>query len=127
MMDAVRETPETPSVLSSQGVQWTKLPPEEETLFQDWYAGFSKHNQIDPNPDNPLHKYDHRGWWKSFQSDPSLAPVIDPRDNRFHGPSQFKDKDHPTMWKEEYMQYTGRDPDNDGVTKDRWEKIKKRK
>jgi len=127
-MDVVTESPKISDTLlsgSSPTSNWTKLSPNEETKFQEWYRGFSSHNQIDRNPDNPLHKFDHRGWWKSFQDDPSLIPTIDPRDNLIHGPSQFKDKDHPTMWKDDYMKYTGRDPDNDRVTKQQWGRIKK--
>lgn len=93
----------------------TALSPSDERLFWDWYRAYAAENRLDPNADDPRHQYDYRGWWRAMQADPSYAPVRDPEDGFMHGPSEFKDPDHPTMWKEHFMQATGRDPREVGV------------
>ena len=88
--------------------QRTTLTPEQEPQFQQWYSEHAARTQTNPNPDDPRHQYDYRGWWSAIQRDPSYAPV--PETN-YHGPSEFKDQDHPTMWKDRFLRVTGKDPD----------------
>ena len=70
----------------------TALKPEKEKQFQDWYAQWSAKAGLDPDPDNPLHKYDYRGAFNS-----GLQPEIS-EDGLYHWPSQFKDDDHPNRF-----------------------------
>lgn len=93
----------------------TTLTPENEAKFHQWYQWYAGQNRLDPNPDNPLHKYDYRGWWSKIQTDPATYnPVRDPRDGMLHGPQEFKDYDHPTAWKGRFMADTGINPDDAG-------------
>lgn len=71
----------------------TALSPDEERRFQTWYRERATKSGIDPNPDNPLHKYDYRGAFKA-----RLEPQINPVDNLYHWDSQFKDFDHPNRF-----------------------------
>lgn len=43
----------------------TQLTPAEEQSFQDWYKRYAAIHGLDPNPDDPLHYYDYRGYWKN--------------------------------------------------------------
>jgi GNAT superfamily N-acetyltransferase len=71
----------------------TKLSPQEENRFQGWYKQQARTAGIDPNPDNPLHKYDYRGAWKA-----GYKPEINSEDGLYHWPSRFKDPDHPNRF-----------------------------
>ena len=71
----------------------TSLAPAEEAAFQSWYRVRATKAGIDPNPDNPLHKYDYRGAYKA-----GAEPQVAPEDGRFHWPSSFKDDDHPNRF-----------------------------
>lgn len=71
----------------------TALSPEEEKSFQEWYARWAKKAGIDPDPDNPEHKYDYRGAYKA-----GVEPAIDPSDKRYHWDSRFKADDHPNRF-----------------------------
>lgn len=73
----------------------TTLPKEQEAEFQKWYRGWAQKAGIDPNPDDPHHQYDYRGAFLA-----GVTPSPDPTDdNRLHWPSEFKDDDHPTRFK----------------------------
>ena len=77
----------------------TPLGQREERDFRDWYKAYSLRNRLHPNPDHPLHKYDWRGWWVAQQRNPvKYAPIVDPVDKWQHGPSEFKDNDHPNRF-----------------------------
>lgn len=69
------------------------LPTAEEAQFQTWYSGWAKKAGIDPNPDNPEHKYDYRAAFKA-----GAVPAISKEDGRYHWPSQFKADDHPNRF-----------------------------
>jgi hypothetical protein len=73
--------------------QRTALRVAEELKFQKWYKSWAKRAGIDPDPDNPLHKYDYRGAYKA-----GLEPVISEEDGLYHWDSQFKDEDHPNRY-----------------------------
>lgn len=73
--------------------QRTNLSPMQERIFRQWYAEWAQKAGIDPNPDNPLHKYDYRG---AFMA--NATPVIDSGDSLYHWPSAFKDDDHPNRF-----------------------------
>lgn len=88
----------TPGVMAAHEQQpsvrnRTQLSPDEEQAFQSWYAEKAKIAGIDPDPDNPLHKYDYRGAFKA-----GIEPGISPEDGLYHWPSQFKDDDHPNRF-----------------------------
>jgi hypothetical protein len=55
----------------------TRLNNELEALFKDWYSKVSKANGLDPNPDDPRHQYDWRGYFKNevlrFPTDPDVV------------------------------------------------------
>ena len=94
----------------------TNLDAGSEAAFQQWYGDYSNRNRLNRNPDDPRHQYDYRGWWQGIQSDPErYTPQVSPHDGFEHGPSEFKDSDHPTMWKEHFLQATGQDPDDLGI------------
>jgi hypothetical protein len=65
----------------------------EEPKFQRWYAEWAKKAGLDPDPDNPLHKYDYRAAYRA-----GAVPEIDPSDKRYHWPSEFKADDHPNRF-----------------------------
>jgi diguanylate cyclase (GGDEF)-like protein len=70
----------------------TQLQPNQEKAFQKWYSQWAQKAGIDPDPDNPLHKYDYRGAFKAKQQ-PILA-----EDGLYHWPSRWKDEDHPNRF-----------------------------
>ena len=65
----------------------------DENSFQSWYKGQAERTGIDPDPDNPLHKYDYRAAFKA-----GAEPEIDPGDGLYHWPSEFKSDDHPNRY-----------------------------
>ena len=71
----------------------TKLSPEDEKYFQEWYQVWSNVSGISNNPDDPLHYYDYRGAWKEGDK-----PTISPEDNEYHWPSKHKDDMHPNRY-----------------------------
>ena len=87
----------------------TKLSSKEETLFQEWYADHAGRQGLNADPDDPRHQFDYRGWWSEMKDDPKALSESD------HGPQEFKDPDHPTRWKGEFMELTGKDPDKLGL------------
>jgi hypothetical protein len=81
------------AIASGKGSNHISLPPDQEKEFQSWYKGWSSKAGIDPNPDNPLHKYDYRAAYKA-----GVIPKIDPLDKKYHFDSRFKDDDHPNRF-----------------------------
>jgi hypothetical protein len=71
----------------------TRLPLEEEKKFQEWYFFWANKTGINPNPDDPKHKYDYRAAYQQ-----GLEPEMDPRDGKYHWPSVHKDLDHPNRF-----------------------------
>lgn len=65
----------------------TKLTPDEEILFQEWYKEHARCIGINPNPDDPEHYYDYRGAYKA-----GMGP-----DSSNHWLSVFKLEGHPNM------------------------------
>jgi hypothetical protein len=106
---------------SEAGSQQSSLPPQEEAQFQSWikalpwYREFAQQYGAPPNLNDP--DYDYRAAWKA-----GCEPQRHPGDGKYHWPSvapdgtMLKGKNHPTRWKEEYLQATGQDPDTTGVT-----------
>jgi hypothetical protein len=95
----------------------------EELSFQRWIRGtpwfkeYVQEHGEEPNLD--IEEYDYRAAWKA-----GVTPQRDPYDkNRYHWPSvtsegkALKSKDHPTAWKEKYMQEFGVNPDAIGAEK----------
>lgn len=93
-----------------------KLTPKEEMQFQkeikssEWYQEYKKNYGESPNLDSK--DYNYRAAWKSGIKPERYAPD----DNKYHWPSEtskgesLKAINHPTGWKEDYMQLTGKDP-----------------
>ena len=52
--------------------QKTKLSDSEEYQFQNWFKYVSKILTWAPNPDDPKHAYDLRGYWKEHRYEPVL-------------------------------------------------------
>ena len=67
--------------------------------FDAWYEMYSDMTGLNPNPDDPRHKYDYRAWFKAMRRDyDKWKPGIDPGDLMLHGPSAFKADDHPNRF-----------------------------
>lgn len=75
---------------------------DEEASFQSWYKNWANVTGINPNPDDPLHKYDYRAAYGA-----GAAPKISPEDNQYHWPSEFKTDDHPNRFVEGVDTKTG--------------------
>jgi hypothetical protein len=71
----------------------TQLSGQEEAAFQSWYANWAQKTGINPNPDDPLHRYDYRAAYKA-----GVEPQIDPSDQKYHWDSRFKAPDHPNRF-----------------------------
>ncbi len=76
--------------------QLTKLSPQEEQKFQQWWAQ-TKAKQPDlTDPDSPTADYDYRGYWKAQQAgDPNAK-----RGANQHFPDTYKTPYHKTFSKE---------------------------
>ena len=76
---------------SARGVITHPLEPYEdstkEAKFQTEYRTLAVRSGIDPNPDNPMHKYDYRRAWE--------AGAMNTKDGHF--PSEFKLPGHPRI------------------------------
>jgi hypothetical protein len=68
-------------------------PAFDERAFQSWYGDWARKTGINPNPDDPLQKYDYRGAYSA-----GVVPQIDPGDGRYHWDSRFKADDHPNRF-----------------------------
>lgn len=56
--------------------------------FERWYADLAKKQDLDSNPNHPLHFYDYRGAWKAGHNP----------DEDGHLPSKFKHDWHPNRF-----------------------------
>ena len=72
----------------------TKLSPEEERLFLQWYQNVAQENGLSPNPNSPNHHYDYRGFYKAQQQN----PIMFSQDERGHFSDTFKTVGHPSYW-----------------------------
>lgn len=70
----------------------TKLLPNEEAAFKQWYLERAKKLRLDPNPDAPEHFYDYRGAYKEG-FDPLQSKEAQP-----HWPSKYKQEGHPRTY-----------------------------
>jgi hypothetical protein len=73
----------------------TELSSDDEAKFQKFYSDWAQKAGLNPNPDDPHHRYDYRGAWKD-----QYVPEMNASDNRFHWPSEYKDWDHPNRYVE---------------------------
>lgn len=71
----------------------TAVTTPAEKAFKSWYQVWANKTGIDPNPDNPLHKYDYRAAHKA-----GATPSISKDDGKYHWPSEFKSDDHPNRF-----------------------------
>jgi len=67
----------------------TDLSPIEEGQFMAWYRKMSETLQLSPNPDDRLHYYDYRGYWKE-----NPLEILERGD---HFGDKFKRPGHPTF------------------------------
>lgn len=106
-------------------------PPRSEAAFQSgvkatpWYGEFVRDFGEEPNLNAP--EYDYRKAWAQGVRpvrDPYDVPVQEhlmsqvsglPAQGRYHWSSEGKSADHPTMWKEKFMQIYGANPDAMGL------------
>jgi len=65
----------------------------DEDKFQSWYKERATKSGIDPNPDDPAHKYDYR---KAYSA--GVEPAVSPEDGKYHWDSRFKAQDHPNRF-----------------------------
>lgn len=71
----------------------------QEKAFLDWYKRISQEAGLSPNPDDPQHQYDYRGYWLANQA--GLASRgYDPGSGEIHFPSTYKLPGHPTYSKQ---------------------------
>jgi hypothetical protein len=62
----------------------------EEPAFREWYGQYSKATGSSPNPDDPAHYYDYRGFWKEDRGRTPLSSGM-------HLPDKYKLPGHPTF------------------------------
>ena len=70
----------------------TELSPIDEAKFKVWYSNTANTLQIAPNPDDPLHYYDYRGYWQ--ENPVEILKLGD------HFTDKFKVPGHPTFSEE---------------------------
>ena len=83
---------------------WPFIPLDQvdEPKFHNWYRDYASKTGLAPNPDDPLHQYNYRAWWRALQAFPDkYGAQVDPADGRLHAPSLFKRYDHPTRYQYE--------------------------
>lgn len=79
----------TPSAAIAPSAPATPATPAfDEAGFQNWYKGHAATTGINPNPDDPAHKYDYRAAYTA-----GATPNAEG-----HWPSQFKAPDHPNRF-----------------------------
>lgn len=69
------------------------MPLDGNEDFLKWYRGHAKKAGIDPDPDNPAHKYDYRAAYAAGDE-----PTISKEDGKYHWPSRHKADDHPNRY-----------------------------
>lgn len=104
-------------------------PGAKEQKFQEWWntnkavvkwrEQFKRMHGEEPELDKQ-NSYDYRKAWRAGDEPKPNPNHIVNGEEVYHWSSIGKSKDHPTMWKEEYMQKTGNDPDAVGATQDDW-------
>lgn len=99
-------------------------PYEAEILATDWAKAYQK--KYGEMPDvSDASNYDYETAWRA-----GVRPMMTPHDDIPHWPSSapdgtmLKKPGHPTLWKAEYMEFYGKDPDDVGATKEQWERLK---
>lgn len=70
---------------------------DKEQEFRDWYSGWAKKSNLNPNPDEPKHFYDYR----------AAHEVGAQPDASGHWPSQFKKPGHPNQFVDGFNTITG--------------------
>tara|TARA_R100001082_G_scaffold80283_3_gene47453 strand:+ start:2094 stop:2528 length:435 start_codon:yes stop_codon:yes gene_type:complete len=106
----------------------TILSPEQEKRFQKefttspWYKDFVKSNKEDPlaNPD-----YDYRGAWLGGKDILDINKTLSEHGHEAHGKSRTAEgkwlknpRTHGTSWKEFFMNETGINPDEAGLSRE---------
>ena len=76
------------------GEKLTELDPLNEAEFKKWYKKYAELTGNAVNPDDPLHYYDYRGYWRD-----SGGAMPSKRDD-YHLPSNYKLKGHPDKYVE---------------------------
>lgn len=76
----------------------TILADEDEGKFLKWYLPLAQKIGINPNPDDPQHFYDYRGFWKAMKVG-KAARGFDPESQEVHFPSTYKLPGHPSYFK----------------------------
>lgn len=71
---------------------WSPVEPFDEQGFQGWYQGWANKTGINPDPDDPRHKYDYRAAYTAG-AEPAIAD-----DGAYHWPSEHKADDHPNRY-----------------------------
>lgn len=55
--------PPAPKGVRDYSAELTRLNPDDEVKFRQWYANAAQKNGINPNPDDPRQEYDYRLLW----------------------------------------------------------------
>lgn len=74
------------------------LSTDDEEKFQSWYSSYATNNRLNPNPDDPRHFYDYRGFWKKYQPDVTFRgfETEHPKaEGKYRLPDEFKLVGHP--------------------------------
>lgn len=113
-MDALfQSTPPATALLSQGSGQFDEGAFQRGIMETDWYKEFpARYNG--ELPDLNAKEYDYRKAWAA-----GIRPERDPYDENFpHWPSQtgdgvhLKSEDHPTMWKQNFMDLYNVNPDS---------------
>ena len=70
----------------------TKLDPLNEIEFQKWYKKYAVLTGNSVNPDDPLHYYNYRGYWKDY------GGTLPTERDGYHLPSEYKTAGHPNRY-----------------------------
>ena len=113
--------------VSVSGDGFLELSETEEVEFQNfmntnpdvvaWKEQFVETYKEEPQIDGA--DYDYRGAWKA-----GLTPSVNEQDGLYHWGSKgvdgvdLKSESHPTRWKSDYMEITGKDPDVENVSQE---------
>jgi hypothetical protein len=98
---------------------WGELsfPPALESQFQTevketpWFTQFKERYGEEPNLDSKDYNT-RRAWINNIRpQDTPYDPGLQHWTSALPGGGQLKNKDHPSTWKNDYMQMTGKDPD----------------